>query len=221
MRLFFMDRGKKFGLVSSLLAGAFGISCVATQPHYNPKQNRQQSKEQIEQQDRSGEDGQFLLGALGVLTGAPELGAIGGALMRDASNRANRIQIEQNVYVDDDRTVYQRNNHFYNGELIDGCHYTGELVNGVMNGSGTLTCPNSGVYVGTFVDGKRHGHGRFDMVSGNVYIGEFREGLLHGYGKIIRTDGKMLAGFFFNGEPKGEMTVTHIDGRLELVILKR
>lgn len=62
--------------------------------------------------------------------------------------------------------------------------YTGDLVDGIRQGSGALVFTNGDRYEGAFVQGFRHGHGVFTSERSNrVFEGEWRRSEKHGAGK--------------------------------------
>lgn len=62
--------------------------------------------------------------------------------------------------------------------------YSGDLVDGIRHGRGTLTFANGDSYEGEFISGFRHGRGVFTSERGTLnYDGEWRRGYRHGSGK--------------------------------------
>ena len=81
-----------------------------------------------------------------------------------------------------------------------GVRYTGEFVNGTMDGVGLLHTPIT-IYAGSFSKGRMHGQGVLTMLQDRrQYIGGFRNGLMHGQGTIVAADGRaLISGNFQDG----------------------
>lgn len=61
------------------------------------------------------------------------------------------------------------------------------------------------VYTGQFVDGLRQGRGTMKYASGDVYEGEFAEDCIAGKGKMKWDEGKSVyVGQWVDGRPNGE-----------------
>lgn len=60
--------------------------------------------------------------------------------------------------------------------LPDGGVYTGELQDGLMQGSGEIRWPDGSVYQGKFTDGQYHGQGVLSYADGTRYEGQWRNG---------------------------------------------
>ena len=85
-------------------------------------------------------------------------------------------------------------------EKNDG-KYEGEIKNGLPNGQGTFTFPNSTqIYVGTFKDGLREGKGTYTWSDGGKYEGEYRNNRRNGKGKRTTPDGSIGEGEFHDGD---------------------
>jgi len=83
--------------------------------------------------------------------------------------------------------------------LPDGGNYSGEMVNGKLQGKGVLRWSNHSIYTGSFENGLAHGRGRYVYADGSVYEGQFSKGMLSGFGKLTdSTDG------FYEGEFKDD-----------------
>ncbi len=66
--------------------------------------------------------------------------------------------------------------------------YTGEWVDGKMEGYGEMTYADHSIYTGWWHLGKRHGHGRMeDQVTGSSYIGAWEADMRSGYGVFDDT----------------------------------
>lgn len=60
--------------------------------------------------------------------------------------------------------------------LPDGGVYTGQLQDGLMQGSGEIRWPDGSVYQGEFDDGQYHGQGALVYADGTRYEGQWRKG---------------------------------------------
>lgn len=119
--------------------------------------------------------------------------------------------------------------------LKDGSKYTGELVDGIPHGPGTLKSTNGMTYKGEFVRGRLpegtidapkqfyyrgeldqflrpHGQGEIHWVDGRKYTGEFDQGQAHGKGKLTFGDGKVYQGEFRRSNIHGKGVMIHPDG---------
>ena len=72
---------------------------------------------------------------------------------------------------------------------IDGGKYKGKMDQGLKNGNGTYTLPNSIRYEGNWVNDKMHGEGKLTYQGIYEYDGEFKDGSFNGYGVLTRKDG--------------------------------
>lgn len=79
-------------------------------------------------------------------------------------------------------------------KLVDGGRYTGEIRDGVLQGSGTLDWPQGASYVGEFRDGLLHGQGEYTDAAGVRYRGQFVDGVFTGSGEIYGVDGDVYKG---------------------------
>lgn len=84
--------------------------------------------------------------------------------------------------------------------------YTGQLLNGVPHGRGSIRMYSGNTYTGTFSHGKMNGDGKFTFVDGTTYNGQFLNGKYHGQGVLTYPDGEMYIGLFRNGEMSGKGT---------------
>ena len=85
-----------------------------------------------------------------------------------------------------------------------GAKYSGDLVDGVREGVGSLAWDNGDVYEGQFKAGKRHGNGRLVWASGEVYEGEFAAGKRTGYGIYSWSNGQSYEGEWVDDQPDGQ-----------------
>lgn len=83
--------------------------------------------------------------------------------------------------------------------LPDGGVYRGELVEGVLQGEGSIKWGNGERYEGQFLDGQYSGRGRFTATDGSFYRGEFLNGRFHGQGEQRFADGAHYVGQFKSG----------------------
>ena len=88
---------------------------------------------------------------------------------------------------------------FKTGDEKTQVKYEGEVVNGVPNGQGTMTCCDGIKYVGGYKDGEKNGQGTETFSNGEKYIGEFKDGKFHGQGTKTWSDG-MYVGKYRNGK---------------------
>ncbi len=89
--------------------------------------------------------------------------------------------------------------------LPDGGRYRGEVVNGLLQGSGRVDYPNGSWYAGQFQDGQWQGTGEWHGPAGEVYRGQFKQGLFHGLGSLS-AHGSHYSGGFNMGRREGEGT---------------
>lgn len=120
-------------------------------------------------------------------------------------------------------------------KIHQGGAYSGEVLDGVPNGIGTWTSPDSQEYVGAWQDGlwhgdgahtaadgsenvgeyqngQRNGRGTWTHPDGRTYVGEFQEDRMHGQGVHTFSNGDMYAGAFENGKQHGQGAYTFSDG---------
>jgi len=85
----------------------------------------------------------------------------------------------------------------------DGNLYSGDLLNGIPHGNGTLFLKNGGKYEGEWVNGSYQGQGSLVMSNGNIYTGSFSNGFIHGEGKMFYPDGSYYKGNYEYGIQEG------------------
>ena len=61
-------------------------------------------------------------------------------------------------------------------QLEDGVKYTGEALDGLPHGQGTMTYPDGTKHVGEFRNGLPNGQGTGTYPLGSVYVGEYKDG---------------------------------------------
>ena len=90
----------------------------------------------------------------------------------------------------------------------DGSFYEGTFKDGVPHGSGTYRLPNGYEYTGDWVEGRIEGQGRATYPNGAVYEGRFKNGKPDGKGTIIYADGGTYEGDWLGGEITGSGRAT-------------
>lgn len=90
------------------------------------------------------------------------------------------------------------------GVVGHGAEYSGDLVEGVREGYGSLVWDNGDLYEGQFIANKRHGKGRLVWASGEVYEGEFFEGKRTGFGVYSWSNGERYEGEWLEDQPHGQ-----------------
>ncbi len=81
--------------------------------------------------------------------------------------------------------------------------YSGELMEGVINGYGKMNFTNGDVYEGNWKNGKKHGYGKLTWASGDVYEGNWNEDSQNGKGKYCWSNGDVYDGDWVDGERIG------------------
>ena len=89
------------------------------------------------------------------------------------------------------------------GVLPDGGRFRGEVINGLLQGSGRIDYSNGSWYVGQFKDGMMEGQGELQHVDGTHYIGQFRAGDFDGQGTLTYSEGTVYEGGFKAGNMDG------------------
>ncbi|KAH3766903.1 MORN motif precursor [Pelomyxa schiedti] len=77
--------------------------------------------------------------------------------------------------------------------------YTGRLVNGKRDGSGTCSWPEGTSYDGEWKDDKRQGRGAYKWPSGSTYEGEYHNDKRDGWGVQHFPDGSWYEGLWRDG----------------------
>lgn len=90
-------------------------------------------------------------------------------------------------------------------EQIDehGNIYTGDLVNGNRQGTGTLYLKDGGKYEGQWSNNLYAGTGTLVLPTGDIYVGDFSKGFIHGVGKMFYPDGSYYKGDYTYGVREG------------------
>jgi hypothetical protein len=97
---------------------------------------------------------------------------------------------------------------FKTGDEKTQVKYEGEIVNGVPNGQGNMTCCDGVKYVGGYKDGERNGRGTINSPDGKKYVGEWKDGNPHGQGTLTLKNGKKYVGEYKDGKRNGQGTMT-------------
>jgi hypothetical protein len=87
--------------------------------------------------------------------------------------------------------------------LPDGGRYSGEMVDGKIQGKGVIRWDNGSFYKGEFQNGVAHGKGHHVYADGSVYEGQFSQGMISGFGKLSDAT---------NGVYEGEFKADRITG---------
>lgn len=87
--------------------------------------------------------------------------------------------------------------------LPDGGRYTGPLLDGVRQGSGTVEWSNGARYDLGFAAGLYSGTGTLRFADGDVYQGDFARGMQSGQGRLVFRDGGVYSGEFRDGAMAG------------------
>ena len=94
-----------------------------------------------------------------------------------------------------------------------GYTYTGDWLNGMFHGHGTLTSPRGGwEYVGGFERHEMEGLGELIKDSEFKYAGEFKYSRFDGQGVCIHKNGEKYEGEFQDGARYGKGTYTYPNG---------
>ncbi|MBQ8684476.1 MAG: hypothetical protein IJ518_08190 [Clostridia bacterium] len=90
--------------------------------------------------------------------------------------------------------------------------YTGNLVEGGIQGKGKMVWDNGDVYEGDWVGGVYHGHGTITWASGSTYTGQFDNGVVNGKGKMVWNNGDVYEGDWVNAAYHGQGTLVWASG---------
>ncbi len=103
---------------------------------------------------------------------------------------------------------------FFQGDFtfLDGTTFSGNWIDGKLNGQGTSTSKNGTVYVGEWKDNKKNGKGTLTMADGSKYVGEWKDNILSGSIIYYFTDGSVFTGVMENDEIIGYGTCTYPNG---------
>ena len=89
--------------------------------------------------------------------------------------------------------------------------YTGEIIDGFYNGTGTLII-NDLIYKGLFKNGEFNGYGMIEQFDGTLIKGWFKEDKLNGYGHISFKNGLIKEGNFIDWKLNGYGIEKYPDG---------
>jgi len=81
-----------------------------------------------------------------------------------------------------------------------GGRFTGETLDGIPQGQGTIVWPDGTVYRGQWEGGRMEGEGEISWPSGASYRGQWRDGRMHGAGTIVLPGGEALRGTWEHGQ---------------------
>lgn len=97
-----------------------------------------------------------------------------------------------------------------------GSIYTGPVVDGKPEGTGTWQRLDGSSYTGEFNAGLPSGHGTLRSERGDAYDGSFKNGIASGTGSMIFAPGKMksYSGEVVNATPNGKGVLETRDGRI-------
>jgi len=103
---------------------------------------------------------------------------------------------------------------FKTGDEKTQVKYEGEIVNGVPNGQGTMTCCDGSKFVGEYKDGEKNGQGTFTFSWGGKYEGEYKDGKQNGQGTETYPSGSKYVGEWKDGVRNGQGTYTQYSSLL-------
>ena len=96
--------------------------------------------------------------------------------------------------------------------LPNGDRYKGDVVDGVLNGTGTYIWADGDRYEGEFANDLPNGEGRYLWSDGRRYTGEFSDGKRQGRGLLIWGNGDRYEGEFRANQIHGEGTLAWANG---------
>ena len=104
---------------------------------------------------------------------------------------------------------WSKRNEWPNGEGVfvladDAGTYTGQWVDGVAQGQGSISWPSGASYEGEWQAGMRTGQGTMHYDDGTVYVGEFKENKREGQGRRTWPDGGYIDGEWKDNQPHGK-----------------
>ena len=101
---------------------------------------------------------------------------------------------------------------FKTGDEKTQVKYEGEIVNGVPNGQGTMTCCDGIKYLGGYKDGEKNGQGTETFPNGKKYVGGCKDGNRHGQATTEYPDGRKYLGEYKRNRREGFGIMTYKDG---------
>ncbi|MBI4826099.1 MAG: hypothetical protein HY807_06715 [Nitrospirae bacterium] len=93
---------------------------------------------------------------------------------------------------------------------------SGQEINGVGDGQGTMTWANGDVYVGQWKNDKLHGQGTKTWANGAKYVGQWNNSQMHGQGTYTWANGETYIGQWKNGLREGIGTHTYLNGKKDV-----
>lgn len=114
----------------------------------------------------------------------------------------------------------------FKGFLVDGLvegsgslvihkefRYTGNFVKGLQSGEGVEVWPDNCHYKGSFLDGMKEGYGEYQWGTGSSYKGHFKKNMLEGFGHFVFEDGKSYEGEWKHDKMDGKGKFVWPDGK--------
>jgi hypothetical protein len=92
--------------------------------------------------------------------------------------------------------------------------YSGSMVGGKREGTGTWHHRSGSKYIGQWSDNLKHGEGEYWLKDGSYYKGTFDKDKPNGNGYYVYVDGITYDGQFKDGKKQGSGTMTFPDGRV-------
>lgn len=146
-----------------------------------------------------------LISAYGVHKGNPTFVKFGDGITALEAAEKSRSEVNVNV---DGSSNQNNSRRFYEGKMINGAFYRGELFNNKPHGWGVYTIPNGDSYRGDFRNGFFEGNGIYTRANGDIYHGDFHNGLREGNGIFKSPDGIIARGMWKDDEMYGKFNVT-------------
>ena len=105
--------------------------------------------------------------------------------------------------------------------ISDSIHFTysGRMVNGLPDGSGTAVYPNGDKYEGHFLNGLPDGYGTMIFANPRItYKGDYEKGKAEGYGFMKWPNGVTYDGYWHNNQIEGKGILKYADGQQDPTI---
>ena len=97
---------------------------------------------------------------------------------------------------------------FSSNDEKDRVSYEGSWKNGKKHGQGTMIGKDGLKYVGNWENDKKHGQGSIIDKNGDIkYVGNFENGIMQGQGTWFFENGNKFVGNYENGKPNGQGTL--------------
>jgi len=90
--------------------------------------------------------------------------------------------------------------------------YKGQLLNGYFNGYGQFTYQDGGNYKGNWLNGRKQGKGAYYWPNGDEYSGDWNYDKIEGYGKEWYNNGDKFEGNYKDGLKEGYGKYTYANG---------